>query len=86
MKRFMVIIGVLVYAMCISGCGSKGIKAPKASEQYAGMAWKTVYEEEGNFLRLRKVSFEPVEADALRLVVTSTWGSEKGHVFAFDAL
>ena len=50
------------------------------------MAWKTVYEEDGNFLRLRKVSFEPVEADALRLVVTSTWGSEKGHVFAFDAL
>ena len=49
-------------------------------------AWKTVYEEEGNFLRLKKVSFDPVEADALRLVVTSTWGAEKGHVFAFDAL
>ena len=45
MKRFMVIITLFIFAMCASGCGSKGIKAPKASDQYAGVAWKTVYEE-----------------------------------------
>ena len=45
-----------------------------------------------NILRLRKVSFAPVEADALRLVVTETWGQSydkpkpRAHVFAFDAL
>ena len=45
MKRFMAIITLFIFAMCASGCGSKGIKAPKASDQYAGVAWKTVYEE-----------------------------------------
>ena len=55
-----------------------------------GGAWKTVFSdnlnilrlrkvaftpvEALNILRLRKVSFAPVEADALRLVVTETWG------------
>lgn len=48
MKRFMIIISLLVFAMCISGCGSKGIKAPKGSEQYKGAAWKTVYDEFAN--------------------------------------
>jgi hypothetical protein len=48
--------------------------------------WKTVYEEDNNYLRLRKVSFEPVETKQLRLVVTETWGAEKAHIFAFDAL
>ena len=48
MKRFMIIITLLVFAMCISGCGSKGIKAPKGSEQYKGTAWKTVYDEFAN--------------------------------------
>ena len=49
--------------------------------------WKTVYEGKGNYLRLRKVEFAaPVKANALRLVVDSTWGAEKAHVFAFDAL
>lgn len=49
-----------------------------------GGKWQTVYEDTENFLRLRKVSFAPVKADAARLVVTSTWGDEKAHVFAFD--
>jgi hypothetical protein len=48
--------------------------------------WKTVYTDKENYLRLRKVSFAPVKAKALRLVVDSTWGGEKGHVFALDAL
>ncbi len=55
-------------------------------EAKVGKEWKTVYEDDDNYLRLRKVSWEPVKADALRLVVTSTWGGEKAHVFAFDAL
>ncbi len=46
--------------------------------------WQTVYEETENYLRLRKLSFTPVKAQALRLVVTSTWGAEKAHVFALD--
>ena len=50
-----------------------------------GGEWKTVYEDGLNILRLRKVAFDPVDADALRLVVTETWGSGKAHVFAFDA-
>lgn len=47
--------------------------------------WTTVYEESNNILRLRKVSFAPVQAKALRLSVTA-WGGGKAHVFAFDAL
>lgn len=49
--------------------------------------WTTVYEDNENILRLRKVSFTPVEAKALRLTV-SAWGgeNEKAHVFAFDVL
>ena len=55
-------------------------------------AWKTVFSDDLNILRLRKVSFAPVEADALRLVVTETWGQSydkpkpRAHIFAFDAL
>ena len=37
-------------------------------------------------MRFRKVSFASVEVDAMRLVVTETWGGEKAHVFALDAL
>jgi hypothetical protein len=48
--------------------------------------WTTVYEDSENILRLRKVTFAPVLTKQLRLVVTSTWGGEKAHVFAFDAL
>ena len=57
-----------------------------------GGAWKTVFADDLNILRLRKVSFSPVEADALRLVVTETWGQSydkpkpRAHVFAFDVL
>ena len=48
--------------------------------------WQTVYTDTGNYLRLRKVSFDPVSASAIRLVVDDTWGAPKAHVFAFDAL
>jgi hypothetical protein len=47
--------------------------------------WTTVYEDSENILRLRKVTFAPVLTKQLRLVVTSTWGGERAHVFAFDA-
>ena len=50
-----------------------------------GGEWKTVYSDDLNILRFRKVSFAPVDADALRLVVTESWGGGKSHVFAFDA-
>ena len=52
----------------------------------AGGAWRTVFNDNLNILRLRKVSFAPVEAEAMRLVVDETWGGEKAHVFALDAL
>ena len=55
-------------------------------EALVGKEWKTVYSEDNNYLRLRKVSFEPVQTKQLRLVVTETWGGEKAHIFAFDAL
>lgn len=48
--------------------------------------WQTVYECPLNYVRLNKISFEPVQADAVRLVVTETWGGGKGHIFAFDIL
>ena len=53
-----------------------------------GGEWKTVFKDDLNIMRLRKVSFQPVDADALRLVVTEAWGGagEKAHVFALDAL
>ena len=50
-----------------------------------GGAWKTVFEDNLNIQRLRKVAFAPVEADALRLVVLEAWGGKKAHVFALDA-
>jgi len=53
-------------------------------EARIGGEWKTVYSDNLNILRLRKVSFAPVDADALRLVVTEAWGGGKAHVFAFD--
>ncbi len=46
--------------------------------------WQAVFADAENILRLRRVAFAPVEADALRLVVESTWGGGKSHVFAFD--
>lgn len=49
-------------------------------------AWQTVYAEQLNLARLRKIAFAPVEADALRVVVTETWGKSKAHIYAFDAL
>jgi hypothetical protein len=54
-------------------------------EARVGGEWKTVYEDGINILRLRKVAFGPVDADALRLVVAEAWGGGNAHVFAFDA-
>ena len=52
-----------------------------------GGAWRTVFSDPENFLRLRQIAFgTPVEADALRLIVESTWGGGPARVFAFDAL
>ena len=48
--------------------------------------WRRVHEDGLNMLRFRKVSFDTVDADGLRLVVDGTWGGEKAHVFALDAL
>ena len=48
--------------------------------------WVSVYECPLNYVRLNKVSFPEIKADALRLVVTQSWGADKAHVFAFDAL
>ena len=61
---------------------------PKAwrIEARIGKEWKVVYRCPLNYVRLQKVSFEPVQASALRLVVEETWGGGQGHVFAFDAL
>ena len=50
-----------------------------------GGEWKTLYSDDLNILRLRKVSFDSVDADALRLVVVEAWGGGKAHVFSFDA-
>jgi len=50
-------------------------------------AWRTVFSDAENFLRFRHIVFPaPVEADALRLSVSTTWGGGDAHVFAFDAL
>ena len=66
--------GMLARTFRIEACDKKG-------------NWTIVYEDNENILRLRKVSFTPVEAKALRLTVTA-WGgeNEKTHVFAFDVL
>lgn len=54
-------------------------------EVRVGGAWRTVFEDKANWKRLRKVAFASVEADALRLTVTESWGGGKAHVFAVDA-
>ena len=55
-------------------------------EAWMDGGWQTVASCTGNWRRLVKVGFEPVKTKKLRLVVTETWGAEKAHVFAFDAL
>ena len=55
-------------------------------EVRTGGEWRTVFSDGANYRRLRKVTFDPVDATALRLVVTASWGGGKAHVFAFDAL
>ena len=48
--------------------------------------WQTAFKDDGNYLRFRKISFAPTDADAMRLIVSETWGDDKAHVFALDAL
>ena len=55
-------------------------------EAWMDGGWQTVASCTGNWRRLVKIGFEPVKTKKLRLVVTETWGAEKAHVFAFDAL
>ena len=40
---------------------------------------------QGNIMRLRKHSFKPVEAEAVKLVIHGTWGSPFAEVFDFRA-
>ena len=55
-------------------------------EVLVGKEWKTVAEVSDNWRRLCTVSFDPVSTKGLRIVVDSTWGAAKAHVFAFDAI
>ena len=54
-----------------------------ASDAVAG-EWVTVAQVKDNYKRLVKISFDPVQTDAVRIVVEKTWGAERAHVFAFD--
>ena len=61
----------LVRAFRLDGLGADG-------------EWRAVFEETNNYQRLVRVALE-TEAYGLRLVPTGTWGSERAHVFAFEA-
>lgn len=54
-----------------------------ASDPAAG-EWITVAEVRDNYRRLVNVHFDAVQTDAVRIVVDSTWGADKAHIFAFD--
>lgn len=54
-----------------------------AADPAAG-EWVNVAQVRDNYRRLVNVSFDAVQADAVRIVVDSTWGAEKAHIFAFD--
>lgn len=54
-----------------------------ASDPAAG-EWVTVAEVRDNYRRLVNVHFDAVQTDAVRIVVDSTWGADKAHIFAFD--
>ena len=49
-------------------------------------AWHTITTLKDIHHRMERVSFPPVSATALRLVINETWGAPKAHVFALDAL
>ena len=53
------------------------------SDSSAG-EWVTVAQVKDNYKRLVKLSLDPVQTDAVRIVVEKTWGAEKSHIFAFD--
>ena len=50
----------------------------------AKKTWVTVAQVKDNYKRLVKLSLDPVQTDAVRIVVEKTWGAEKAHIFAFD--
>ena len=54
----------------------------------SGGEWRTVFQDDLNILRFRKVTFTPTDAEAMRLVVAETWGGrgQPAHVFALDAI
>ena len=54
-----------------------------AADPSAG-EWITVAQVKDNYKRLVKLSFDPAQTDAVRIVVEKTWGAEKAHIFAFD--
>jgi len=45
------------------------------------LEWKTVAEEDENYLRLRRHDFDPVEAEAVRVYVHETNGSEEARIY-----
>lgn len=54
-----------------------------ASDPNAG-EWITVSDVKFNFKRLNKLNFNPIEVDAVRIIVSETWGDSHAHIFAFD--
>lgn len=62
---------------------SRKARKANASDPAAG-EWVTVAEVRDNYRRLVNVHFDAVQTDAVRIVVDSTWGADKAHIFAFD--
>jgi hypothetical protein len=46
--------------------------------------WVEIVREKCNYQRLVKLSFGPIQTDALRLSLHASWGSEVARVFAFE--
>ncbi len=51
-----------------------------------GDTWQAVFADSDNYLRLRKIEWKPISADAVRLVVESTHGAERAHIFSFEVI
>ena len=51
--------------------------------QYKGKrgGWKVIAEVEGNYQRLRRHAFDPVEAKAIRIQVNATNGSDTARIY-----
>jgi len=52
-------------------------------ESNDGSGWKTIHREENNYQRLVKIPLN-CRADAVRIVIESTWGDSKTQVMAFE--